>query len=169
MASSHEVRLATSHEWLVGNFGPRCTLVSATSVLQLLGARSDRMVEILEEHTGFKENPTWLDQIRFALSYLRRLDRGIEAAAFAGGIRVKSRTKFVFSWRSLKKSFDHGNPVVLNCYWAPSGSFSHSVVGLGYRTEPNELLSLDPNDGIERWTSHLRKICSVTFVEPIGG
>jgi hypothetical protein len=65
----------------------------------------------------------------------------------------------------LKRWFDSGNPVVLNCYWAPSGSFSHSVVGMGYRSEPNELLSLDPNDGVERWTSRLRKICSVTFVQ----
>jgi len=162
-----DVRLSDRHDWLVGNYGARCTLVSAASVLQLLGAKAapKRLVRILEEHTRWKENARSLSELLpFWLSYLGRLDRGIEAAARAGGIEVKSKTTFIFGMRKIQKAINSGSGVVLNCIWAPSGSFSHSVVAFGYRKGTRQVLTLDPNDATERWTRKRRHICSVTII-----
>jgi len=155
--------------WLVRNYGPRCTLVCAASVLRLLGACSPDLLPVIEAATSFRESygPS-------VLAYLgghSALDRGIERAAALEGLRVRSRTRFVVRWGDIVRSLGAGVPVVLNCYRAPSRQWSHSVLATGYAIEPRRLLTLDPNDGLERWLTWLRPasgwICTATFIEPV--
>ncbi len=156
-----------AHEWLVRNYGPRCTLVCAASVLRCLGAAEDApLVDTIAHCTGFRERsgPP-------VLAYLgghSALDRGIERAARLGGIRVRSRTRFVVRWRDIIASLDAGVPVVLNCYRAPSRQWSHSVLAVDHATSPRRLLTLDPNDGAYRWLTWLRPatgwVCTATFI-----
>lgn len=156
--------------WLVRNYGPRCTLVCAASVLQRLGAESASLVDVIAAATGFREGfgPP-------VLAYLgghSALDRGIERAATSGGIKVRSRTRFIVRWQDVVRSLAGGTPVVLNCYRAPSGQWSHSVLAVDYALRPRRLLTLDPNDGLQRWLAWLRPttgwICTATFIEPLG-
>jgi len=155
--------------WLVRNYGPRCTLVCAASVLRKLGAAPDApLVETIAGATGFRENygPP-------ALAYLgghSALDRGMEQAAAAAGLRVRCRTRFAIRWVDLVASVACDVPVVLNCFRAPSGQWSHSVLAVDYTLEPRRLLTLDPNDGQQRWLTwgDLRTgwICTATFIQP---
>jgi hypothetical protein len=154
--------------WLVRNYGPRCTLVCAASVLRRLGADDGRLVDTIAASTGFRE-----DYGPSVLAYLgghSALDRGIEAAADRGGIRVASRTRFVVRWREVAASLDTGVPVVLNCYRAPSRQWSHSILAIDYSLDPRRLLTLDPNDAGERWLTWLRPssgwVCTATFIRP---
>jgi len=154
--------------WLIANYGPRCTLVCAASVLQRLGAASPDLVATIEASTLFREGsgPS-------VLAYVgghSALDRGIERAAEVGGIRVHSRTRFVVRFDEVARSLEHGAPVVLNCWRAPSGRWSHSVLATAYERRPRRLLTLDPNDGRERWLTWLRPstgwVCTATFIAP---
>lgn len=160
--------LATD-SWLLRNYGARCTLVCAASVLRLVGVDSDSIVPVLEEATGFRENrgPTMLAYIGGHSA----LDRGIERAASISQRRVRSRTRFIIRWNEVRASLDAGVPVVLNCYRAPSRQWSHSVLAIAYRTEPRRLLTLDPNDAVGRWLVWHRPatgwICTATFIEPV--
>ena len=156
-------------DWLVFNYGPRCTLVCAASVLQKLGARSDRLVEIIERfcHLKQRSGPP-------ARAYIGRhcaLDRGIEFAAEEGGLHVKSRTRFHIGWKRITASLDRGHPVILNCYRAPGGRWRHSVLAVAYEAVGRRLLTLDPNDGKLRWMIWLRPTtgwaCTATFIEPV--
>jgi hypothetical protein len=154
--------------WLIRNYGPRCTLVSAASVLQRLGARSPDLVQAIEEAVPFHaaSGPS-------LFAYLgghSALGRAIERAAALGGICVRSRTRFVVRFTEIARSLDEGVPVVLNCYRAPSGQWSHSVVATAYARSPRRLLTLDPNDGQERWLTWRRPatgwVCTATFILP---
>jgi hypothetical protein len=157
--------------WLVRNYGPRCTLVCAASVLRFLGAAGDSGVDVIATATGFREayGPP-------ALAYLgghSALDRGIERAARRAGLRVYSRTRFLVRWRDLVASLSTGTPVILNCYRAPSRQWSHSVLAVDYTADPRRLLTLDPNDGCYRWLTWLRPstgwVCTATFIKPASG
>ncbi len=159
-----------SPPWLVRNYGPRCTLVCAASVLRKLGARSERLVEIIERATGFKKSgPPARAYIGWRKS---PLDRGIEEAARDGGIRVVSRTRLLVRYRHIVASLDRGLPVVLNSYLAPSGLWSHSVLAVGYQRKGRLILTLDPNDGQFRWMSWFLPwtgwVCTATYVERTG-
>ena len=155
-------------DWLIFNYGPRCTLVSAASVLQRLGARSNRLLEIIERATGFKKSGP---PARAYIGLKAPLDRGIESAAQAGGIKVLSRTRFLGLRKHIVRNINADLPLVLNCYRAPSGCWSHSVICVGYADNGRRLLTLDPNDGKFRWMSWYRPwtgwVCSITLVNPI--
>ena len=160
---------ATEPAWLIRNYGPRCTLVSAASVLQWLGASSADLVSTIEDAVPFhgRSGPS-------VFAYIgghSALDRGIERAATAGGIRVRSRTRFVVRFADIVRSIDEGAPVVLNCFRAPSGQWSHSIVATAYARSPRRLLTVDPNDGQERWLGWLRPatgwVCTATFIQPL--
>ena len=169
-ASEHYALAVAAPSWLVRNYGPRCTLVCAASVLRRLGAANDSLVEVIAAATGFREAygpPVW--------AYLgghSALDRGIERAGSSGGISVRSRTRFVVRWPDLAASLAADIPVVLNCCRAPSRQWSHSVLAVEYALNPRRLLTLDPNDGACRWLTWLRPttgwICTATFIEPVG-
>jgi hypothetical protein len=159
---------AEQPDWLLRNYGPRCTLVCAVSVLRLLGASAEGMVPVLERATGYLES--YGPRITAYLGGHSQLDRGIEAAARLSGLRVASRTRFFFPWRSLKQSLDTGVPIVLNCFRAPSRRWSHSVLATAYKEFPRRLLTLDPNDGVSRWMRWNDPasgwICTATFISP---
>jgi hypothetical protein len=152
--------------WLIRNYGPRCTLVCAASVLQCLGASSPHLVSTIEAHTMFRERygPSMLAYVGGHSA----LDRGVEEAAALAGLRVRSHTRFVVRFAEIASSLDAGAPVVLNCYRAPSGHWSHSVLATAYERSPRRLLTLDPNDGRERWLTWLRPatgwVCTATFI-----
>jgi hypothetical protein len=156
--------------WLVRNYGPRCTLVCAASVLRRLGAAGDSLVDVIAAATWFRE--AYGPSVMAYLGGHSALDRGIEEAAARGGLRVRSRTRFVVRWRDLAASLARDVPVVLNCYRAPSHQWSHSVLAVGCTERPRRLLTLDPNDGAHRWLTWLRPatgwICTATFIEPLG-
>jgi hypothetical protein len=166
-ASGRYLLCMVAPPWLVRNFGPRCTLVCAASVLRYLGALSTpSLVGTIETATGFRES--YGPPIMAYLGGHSALDRGIEQAAAAAGLRVSSRTRFLVRWRDLVASLDAGVPVVLNCYRAPSRQWSHSVLAVDYADDPKRLLTLDPNDGAQRWLFWRRPstgwICTATFV-----
>ena len=156
--------------WLVRNYGPRCTLVCAASVLRFLGAPEGApLVDTIAGCTGFQERsgPP-------VLAYLgghSALDRGIERAARLSGLEVHSRTRFIVRWRDVAESLDDGVPVVLNCYRAPSRQWSHSVLAVDHAPAPRRVLTLDPNDGQERWLTWLRPatgwVCTATFISRV--
>jgi hypothetical protein len=159
----------TAPAWLVRNYGPRCTLVCAASVLRRLGASQEAgLVDVIADATGFRE--------RFGppvLAYLgghSALDRGIERAARLAGLRVRSRTRFIVRWHDIVARLKAHELVVLNCYRAPSGQWSHSVLAVDFAVGPRRLLTLDPNDGEYRWLTWLRPttgwVCTATFIEP---
>lgn len=156
--------------WLVRNYGPRCTLVCAASVLRKLGARDESLVDAIAATTRFREasGPP-------VVAYLgghSALDRGIELAARRGGLRVRSRTRFVVRWRDVAAWLERDLPVVLNCYRAPSRQWSHSVLAVRHEPASRRLLTLDPNDGRYRWLTWRRPatgwVCTATFIEPLG-
>ncbi|MHB8620275.1 MAG: hypothetical protein ACYDAG_12025 [Chloroflexota bacterium] len=153
-------------EWLVRNYGARCTLVCAASVLLKLGASREGLMAALEHGSGFREG--YGPPIAAYLGGHSRLDRAIERAGRAGGIGVRSRTRFLFGWRSLAGAADRGEPVVLNCFRAPGGLWSHSVLAVDWRAGPRRLLTLDPNDGEDHWLTWGRPatgwICTATFI-----
>ncbi|MBV8084793.1 MAG: hypothetical protein JO247_08255 [Chloroflexi bacterium] len=155
--------------WLIRNYGPRCTLVSAASVLQWLGASSADLVSTIEDALPFHERSG--PSVFAYVGGHSALDRGIERAAAGGGIRVRSRTRFVVRFADIARSIDEGAPVVLNCYRAPSGQWSHSIVATAYARSPRRLLTVDPNDGQERWLTWLRPtsgwVCTATFIQPL--
>jgi hypothetical protein len=155
-------------DWLVRNYGPRCTLVCAASVLRFLGARSDQLVDTIAGGTGFHE--TYGPSVLAYLGGHSALDRGVERAGRLGGIDVRSRTRFVVRWRDLAASLAAGAPVVLNCWRAPSGQWSHSVLAVDCDPAARRLLTLDPNDGLYRWLTWLRPatgwVCTATFIRP---
>lgn len=135
-----------------------------------MGAGAPTLVGMIECVTGFNERPG-----PPVLAYLGRhsaLDRGIEQAARASGLAVRSRTRFVVRFGAIVRALELGTPVVLNCYRAPSGQWSHSVLAIDYALAPRRLLTLDPNDGVERWLTWLRPssgwVCTATFIEPVG-
>lgn len=154
-------------DWLMRNYGPRCTLVCAASVLRFLGARGDSsLVETIETATGFR--PDYGPPVLAYLGGHSALDRGIELAARRHDLEVRSRTRLVVRWRDVADSIRAGSPVVLNCYRAPSRQWSHSVLAVDYAEYPRRLLTLDPNDGCHRWLTWLRPttgwICTATFI-----
>ncbi|MGH9550451.1 MAG: hypothetical protein ACRD72_25470 [Candidatus Angelobacter sp.] len=155
-------------DWLIGNYGNRCTLVSSASALNLLGADSPRLVQVIEEHVRFnpKSGPSMFDYLGFGRQ--SRLDQGIEAAARTGGIEVSSRTQLFFSWRRVRKSLASGSLVVLNCLRAPGGTWNHSTIAVGYDVKPDRLLSVDPNNGVasvkRRWNPFSGTIATVTII-----
>ena len=167
--SWHYAVAVAAPPWLVRNYGPRCTLVCAASVLQRMGAVSAGLVDTIAAATGFRE--TAGPPVVAYLGGHSALDRGIERAGRLGGITVRSRTRFIVRWRDVVESLDRGAPVVLNCFRAPSRQWSHSVLALDYKDEPRRLLTLDPNDGVERWLTWLRPstgwICTATFIQPV--
>ena len=160
---------ATEPAWLIRNYGPRCTLVCAASVLQWLGARSPDLVSVIEGAVPFREQSG--PSVFAYVGGHSVLDRAIERAAALGGIRVQSRTRFVVCFAEIARSLDEGAPVVLNCYRAPSGQWSHSIVATSYAHSPRRLLTLDPNDGQQRWLSWLRPstgwVCTATFIRRV--
>ncbi|HLQ34248.1 MAG TPA: hypothetical protein VK457_16305 [Chloroflexota bacterium] len=156
--------------WLVRNYGPRCTLVCAASVLRSLGAAVDApLVDTIADCTGFRE--TSGPPVLAYLGGHSALDRGIERAARLAGVDVRSRTRFVVRWRDVVASLEMAVPVVLNCYRAPSRQWSHSVLAVDYAASPRRLLTVDPNDGLQRWLNWLRPttgwICTATFIVPL--
>ncbi|MBV9121131.1 MAG: hypothetical protein JOZ39_10520 [Chloroflexi bacterium] len=152
--------------WLVRNYGPRCTLVCAASLLQSLGAQSADLLPILEHGTGFRE--TYGPPIVAYLGGHSALDRSIERAARAGGIRVRSRTRFLVRFADIARCLDAQGGVILNCFRAPSGQRSHSVLAIGHQQRPRRILTLDPNDATQHWLTWLRPatglVCTATFV-----
>jgi hypothetical protein len=152
----HVVRNALNrNDWLVGNFGPRCTLVSSASALLLLGARSDprTLVHSIERRVNFRESRLGMDWLAgpWLLDYpelpLRRapLDLSIEAAAMEAGIEVESHGRLFWRWATLLDHLHTDSPIVLNCLKAPGSTYSHSVVCVG--GDERQLLAVDPNDG----------------------
>lgn len=168
-----------TRDWMIGNFGPRCTLVSAASVLRRLGARPQRLVSTIEGNVHFHENPRIkLFEGPSLWDYVgifrpSRLDRAIELAARQGGIEVRSRTVLFpfWTWRRLRRHFDSGGLAILNCLTAPSGSRFHSVVAAEYTDGPPALLTIDPNDMGQRKKikGNLKTgiVTAVTFVERV--
>ncbi len=154
--------------WLVRNYGPRCTLVCAASVLRQMGAAGDSLVDVIAAATGFRE--AYGPPVLAYVGGHSALDRGIEQAAAAGGVSVRSRTRFVVRWRDVVASLAGGTPVVLNCWRAPSRQWSHSILAVDYALTPRRLLTLDPNDGAHRWLTWLHPatgwICTATFISP---
>ena len=169
VSGRHYALAVAAPGWLVRNYGPRCTLVCAASVLQRLGAQSPTLVDTIAAATGFREN--YGPRVVAYLGGHSALDRGIERAAAEGGLEVRSRTRFVVRWADVARSLATGLPVVLNCWRAPSGQWSHSVVAVEAALEPRRLLTLDPNDGAYRWLTWLRPatgwVCTATFIEPL--
>jgi hypothetical protein len=155
-----------TYDWLIPNYGPRCTLVCAASVLRKLGAESDSLVEVIERTIGFKPSGP---PARAYLGPNSPLDRGIAEAGRAGGIAVRSKTRFLVHWKEIVESLAAGVPVVLNCYRAPSGRWSHSVLAIDCDRENKRLLTLDPNDAIARWMTWNSPttgwICTATFIQ----
>jgi len=159
---------AKAPEWLIRNFGPRCTLVCAASVLKKLGASPDRLLQLIEKTIKFNER--WGPNA-FAYIGPKRLDRGIEIAALDGGIKVRANTRLFVRWKHIVESLERGVPVVFNCYRAPRGVWRHSVLAIGYQSQGKRILTLDPNDGVETWMSWLHPrtgwVCTATFIEPL--
>jgi hypothetical protein len=158
-----------TYDWLVYNYGPRCTLVSAASALQYLGARGARkLVAIIEAHVQlsmrFGTLPWCYVGYLGPVGIKSQLDRGIEEAARQGGIRVKSATHFLVSRRRLVRHLQSGQPAVLNCISAPGGSRFHSVVAV---SADGLIGSVDPNTGeltLAPWRFIDSLTRSVTFV-----
>ncbi|HEY8692437.1 MAG TPA: hypothetical protein VIR57_06805, partial [Chloroflexota bacterium] len=67
--------------WLVRNYGPRCTLVCAASVLRQMGAAGDSLVDVIAAATGFRE--AYGPPVLAYVGGHSALDRGIEQAAAA--------------------------------------------------------------------------------------
>jgi hypothetical protein len=163
------LRASEDVDWLCRNVGPRCTIVGAISILKRHGAYSEKMLEIIESAMHFREKPNAVEWLRFGMSYIgpfSGLDRGIEKAAMTAGLKVKATTRFRFLPKDFLDSIARGNPILLNCFRAPSGDWSHSVIAVGTNEDGTKLLTIDPNDGIERWLLSLNAICTATFVEP---
>ena len=156
--------------WLIGNYGNRCTLVSSASALQLLGATSPKLVQVIEAQIHFNPNrgPSVFDYLGFFGK--SALDRGIEAAALEGGIKVRSQTRLFLSWAKVRKSLSSGSLVVLNCLRAPGGTWNHSVLAIGYDRKPDRFISVDPNNGVvsvkRRWNPFSGAIATVTIITP---
>jgi hypothetical protein len=155
--------------WLIRNYGPRCTIVCAASVLRKLGAEG-QLVDVIAAATGFRE--AYGPPVLAYLGGHSALDRGVEQAAELGGLHVRSHTHFVVRWAEIVESLSAGVPVVLNCFRAPSRQWSHSVLAVDCEPQPRRLLTLDPNDGMLRWKAWLRPstgwICTATFVRVAG-
>jgi hypothetical protein len=47
------------------------------------------------------------------------------------GLKVKATTRFRFLPKDFLDSIARGNPILLNCFRAPSGDWSHSVIAVG--------------------------------------
>lgn len=154
-----------TYAWLIRNYGPRCTLVCAASVLRKLGAKSELLVEVIERTIRFKPSGP---PARAYLGPNSPLDRGIVEAGRTGGIEINSRTRFLVRWSDITESISRGVPVVLNCYRAPSGRWSHSILAIDCDLKNKRLLTLDPNDAITRWLTWNRPttgwICTATFI-----
>ncbi len=156
-----------SVDWLIRNYGPRCTLVCAASVLHKLGVPPQELVPDIERQIDFSVS---LGPSPFA--YIGKnapLDKAIESVAAANGLRLSVRTRFAFGWQLIAESLDREIPVILNCYRAPSGRWRHSVLGVAYRAGARQLLTLDPNDGSKHWMKWKwpgsATICTATFIQ----
>lgn len=163
--------MSMTPDWFIANYGPRCTLVSAAAGLQLLGAKSPLLVDVIETNISFSSRygPNPLAYLSL-MDNLAPLDRAIELAANAGGIKVKARTKFFPSWAYVFKHFSKPNTIaVLNCLKAPGGKFNHSVLAYAIDSSKVGLETIDPNTANSNfyyWHKALSGIViTVTFIE----
>ncbi len=155
--------------WLVYNYGPRCTLVSAASGLKFLGCHDDiDLIKILEDRLDFhpRFGPSALNYISLG-GYPPKLDQAIETAGFKANLKVRAKTRFNTSFTSLTTNFINTKSVaILNCIVAPGGKFNHSV--LAYELDINHriLATIDPNNGIitaYQWRN-LNLIACITLI-----
>ena len=136
---------------LVPNFGNRCTLVCAATLLRYWGATTDgrTLADAIGRQTGF--HPAYGPP---SLAYLAlpgrrpQLDIAIERVGQIAGTRVQSRTRLLPRPGSIVRAIDGVRPVILNVLRAPTGVWSHSIIAFGYRYSTHrgiEVVVADPN------------------------
>lgn len=165
----------TQPDWLIRNYGPRCTLVCVASIVRKFMspiAEAPGLVDKIAARTGYCNEPRWFNFFQSGTMWTayvgNGLDKGVKQAATECGVTLKSGTRWFFRFSHFARSIDAGVPVAIHCLRAPSRRKSHSVLVVGYNREQRQLLTLDPNDAVLYpftwgWTTRFWIWCA-TFV-----
>lgn len=165
------------HGWLGRpiNFGYRCTLVDAATVLNYYGAREPQAMLALElsQATDYDPNagPPWW-------AYLAPpgkrplLDEAIESVAAFNNMRVTAQTTLGLNFDRAVAAIGHHQPVVLNMARTPDGTTNHSLLAYGYDTRGGQtaLLVVDPNTQVSFWvtqSTYWSETITATFITPL--
>jgi Peptidase_C39 like family len=139
------------------NFGYRCTLVDAASILDYYGAPLPQSVLALQlsadtDYSAARQGPPWWAYVGVP-GQPTLLDRAIERVAVQSGLDVVSQTTIGLNFDRAAVAIAHNQPVILNMMRAPDGTYDHSLLAYGYDTRDGhaQLLVLDPNSQQSYW------------------
>jgi hypothetical protein len=157
------------------NFGYRCTLVDAASILDYYGALLPQSVLALElsadvDYSAAQHGPPWWAYV--AVPGKRTLlDRAIERVAAQAGLEVTSQTTIGLNFDRAALAISHNQPIILNVARAPDGTYNHSLLAYGYDTRDGHarLLVLDPNSQDAYWVgagNYWSETVTATYITP---
>jgi hypothetical protein len=157
------------------NFGYRCTLVDAATVLDYYGAQMSQSLLALRLSgtTGYSDAaqgvPWWAYVGRPGQRPL--LDSGIERVANEVGLRVRAQTVPGLDFARAASAIARNQPLILNMWRAPDGTYNHSLLAYGYDARPGHalLLVVDPNSQASYWIgpkTHWSQTITTTYIAP---
>ena len=157
------------------NFGYRCTLVDAASVLDYYGAQVTQFMLALKlsEATDYtpRSGPPWWAYVA-APGKRPLLDVAIERVGERAGVPVRSQTHVGINFAQAVTAIAHDEPVILNVARTPDGTYNHSLLAIGFDTRGGQslLLVLDPNTQALDWIgpdSLWSMTVTSTFIVPL--
>ena len=138
------------------NFGYRCTLVDAASVLDYYGADSTQflLALMLSDATDYspRSGPPWWAYVGTP-GQRPLLDVAIERVGGSAGVPVRAQTHPGLNFARAVVAIAHDEPVILNVARTPGGVYNHSLLAVGFDTRDGHalLLVLDPNTQLLQW------------------
>lgn len=157
------------------NFGYRCTLVDAASVLDYYGADTTQFVLalLLSNATDYAPHsgPPWWAYVA-PPGQRPLLDVAIERVAESAGVPVRSQTHVGLNFAQAVAAIARDEPVILNVARTPDGTLDHSLLAIGFDTRAGHalLLVLDPNTQSLHWVgpgSLWSTTITSTFITPL--
>lgn len=138
------------------NFGFRCTLVDAATVLDYYGADVTQFMLALNlsDATDYspRGGPPWWAYVA-SPGERPLLDVAIERVGDNAGVRVRAETNLGLNFTLAVAAIAHDEPVILNVARTPEGTLDHSLLAIGFDTRAGQslLLVLDPNTQALQW------------------
>lgn len=157
------------------NFGFRCTLVDAASVLDYYGAQATQFVLalMLSDATDYspQNGPPWWAYVA-PPGQRPLLDVAIERVGESAGVPVHANTHLGLNFAQAVAAITHDEPVILNVARTPDGTYNHSLLAIGFDTRAGQslLLVLDPNTQALDWIgpdSLWSTTITSTFIVPL--
>lgn len=138
------------------NFGYRCTLVDAATILNDYGATPTQTALALRLSAATDYNahggPPWWVYVA-PPGQRPLLDRAIERVGAGAGVPVHAQTQVGLDFVQAVAAIVRNQPVILNVLRTPDGTYNHSLLAIGFDTRAGHslLLVLDPNTQDEYW------------------